>query len=821
LVKKQKREAARQPAAHKTSFDLESTRWFTPAAFVVLFIAQVFLFSKFIFSGQMLYMSDQIQAGVFFRSFFVHYFEAHGSVPQWDPYIFGGMPFVAAFHGDIFYPLSFLKFFDSIYRMLGWNLFWHIFASGIFMYLCARQFKLSKVASLMAGVSYMFSAYLVSLVEPGHDGKIFVTTLFPLTIMFLDRGFETKPLLNFSLLGLVIGIIILSPHAQMAYFTLLALALFTLYKLFVLFREKKSVTPLIKPASLALYAVLIGLLISAIQFYPGYYYTTHFSPRADTKRGWEWATSWSMHEEEAASLLIPEFSGQNTQEGDTYYWGKNPFKDNSESVGVTAIFVALIGVFFSKRRGRYFFAGLALFALFFALGATTPLFRLFYLVIPMVSVLRAPSVIMFLFLFSISLLAAMGLQHILDTRREQTAGRARKFDYLLLGFPAVLLLLALLFSAAGRGMLSAWCSIFYSDAPRLLVQRGITKLDVAYMNLPAIQTGAWMSFLFTGLAALFIWMYRTGKAGTGVMLALVLLPAVNGIRFDKRFIGTYDAARAFAPTPVSQFLTNAPGEFRVLDATSPQGPQSDVLPNDGIEVPGGYHGNQLRWYDDLYGGPGRTNQYNPRLLDLVGTRYLVARTGASLPFPEGALGPIPLVQAANFGQVQIYRNDNALPRVFLADSFRVIPDRKDIYPLVLRGTDDLRRMTYLEEDPGVPQYAGEPSGDSTWIIDHAVDSVLVGLHCSSPHLLVLTDTWYDAWHVTVDGNPAKLLRSYGAFRAVAVPAGSKEVRFLYRSQRYVTGRTITWLTSLYLLVIIGLHLAQRIRKSSKGKPTKS
>jgi hypothetical protein len=816
VVKKQKHEPARQAPSHKIGFDPESMPWFTPAAFVVILLAQIFLFSKFIFSGNMLYMSDQIQAGVFFRSFFVNFFDAHGSVPQWNPYIFGGMPFVDAFHGDIFYPLSFLKFFDTIYRMLGWNLFVHIFASGIFMYLCARQFKLSKVASLMAGVCYMFSGYLVSLVAPGHDGKIFVTTLFPLTIMFLDRGFDSKPILNFSLLGLIIGIIILSPHAQMAYFTLLALAAFTVYKLFVLYKEKKSITALIKPGTLVVYAVVIGLLISAIQFYPGYYYTTHFSPRADAKKGWDWATSWSMHEEEAASLLIPEFSGQNTQSDQTYYWGKNAFKDNSESVGVIALFIALIGAFFSKRRGRYFFAGLALFAFFYALGATTPLFKLFFYLIPMVSSLRAPSMIMFLFLFSASLLAGMGVQQLLDSRREHKSTHGKSFDYLLFGFPSLLLLLALLFSVAGKGMLSAWCSIFYSEAATMLVQKGVTKLDVAYMNLPAIQTGAWMSFLFTGLAALFIWMYKTGKAGTGILLALVALPAANGIRFDKRFIETYDGAQSFAPTPVTQFLSGDRSEFRVLNLDKPQ---DDVLPYNGIEVVVGYHGNQLRWYDDLLGGMGLTNVFNPRFLNLAGTKYLIGQAGRS--FPEGYLGSRLVTSAATFGPVQIFKNDNAFPRVYFADSFRVVPDRKDIYPLVLKGTDDLRRMVYLEEEPGIAQASGGATSDSAWMISHAVDSVVAGVRCAGPRILVLTDTYYDAWQVTIDGNPAKLLRSYGAFRAVAVPAGSKEVKFVYKSSRYSTGRTITWLTSLYLLVIIGLHFVPKFRKGSKGNPTES
>ena len=95
----------------------------------------------------MLYGSDTINAGVFLRSFYIYHFNQFGEIPKWNPYIFGGMPYVDAFNGDIFYPFSILKFFGSLTYMLGFNLFLHIFAAGMFMYFAARQFKLGKTAS--------------------------------------------------------------------------------------------------------------------------------------------------------------------------------------------------------------------------------------------------------------------------------------------------------------------------------------------------------------------------------------------------------------------------------------------------------------------------------------------------------------------------------------------------------------------------------------------------------------------------------------------------------------------------------------------------
>ncbi|MDH3889858.1 MAG: YfhO family protein [candidate division Zixibacteria bacterium] len=815
-----KKKRTKQPTQRVTSrsFDIENSPWFAPIAFGVIFIALLVLFGGFIFSDKMLFGSDTIQAGIFFRSYLVDHVAEHGSVPQWNPYIFCGMPYVEAFHGDIFYPLSALKFVGSIYRMLGLNLVIHIFLAGLFMYLTARRFRLSKVAALMSAVCYMFAGYLISFVAPGHDGKIFVTTLFPLVILFLELGFNNRGLKQFfmfSTLGMVLGVIILSPHPQMSYFTLWVVAFYALFRLIVMLRDKQALLSVLRPASLTAYAVVVGLLLSAIQFYPGYLYTSEFSPRADSKAGWEWATSWSMHEEEAMSLLIPEFAGTSSQNTRTAYWGKNYFKDNSEAVGVVTIFVAMIGLLFYRRKESWFFGGLAIFALVYALGATTPLFKLFYYLIPKVKALRAPSMIMFIFSFSAALLAGMGLEWLRDSRNRSSESKPFfNFNYWLLGLPALMLLLALIFSAGGKGALSAWCSVFYEDAPRQMVNQNMSKLDLAYVNLPAIQSGAWLAFLFSALASGAIWLFRSGRAGAGVLLVVVGVSVVDGVRFNQRFVDTVDPNQHWGPNPVADYLKNQPDHYRVMNFKAMP---EDMLPYYGVEVVTGYHGNQLRWFDELLGGPGAKNQINPRLLNLSSAGYIVAP--ANQQMPDGYFGDKPVTAAAIFGSVQLYRNNNALPRVFLSDKYRLFDDRKEIYPLILQGSENLQDIVYLEKEPSLSITEDSTLADSAWIIDYQTDSVTVGVSCAANQLLVLTDNYFDAWHVSIDGKPTELLRSYGTFRAVALPAGTEQVQFWYNSERYATGKMMTTSTLIYLLLVSAAYFLFRRRKGqTKEEP---
>jgi hypothetical protein len=79
-------------------------------ATILLFYKTIFAFSKLVFG------TDLMAGNLFFRHFYIDYFKAHGTWPLWDPYIHGGMPFMEAIHGDIFYIPSFV-----FYMLFGVN----------------------------------------------------------------------------------------------------------------------------------------------------------------------------------------------------------------------------------------------------------------------------------------------------------------------------------------------------------------------------------------------------------------------------------------------------------------------------------------------------------------------------------------------------------------------------------------------------------------------------------------------------------------------------------------------------------------------------
>ena len=106
MAKKQARDRTDRPAESPRWLDSRGYPWAVAGLYLLILLV---LFSDFVLSNRMLYGSDTLQAVVYFRSFYVH--AVHdGTFPTWSPYLFGGMPYVDAFHSDIFYPFTIMKF---------------------------------------------------------------------------------------------------------------------------------------------------------------------------------------------------------------------------------------------------------------------------------------------------------------------------------------------------------------------------------------------------------------------------------------------------------------------------------------------------------------------------------------------------------------------------------------------------------------------------------------------------------------------------------------------------------------------------------------
>src|SRR6185436_2130 len=176
--------------------------------------------------------SDQYIGGYPVREFAAQVLRQTGHFPLWSPYIYGGMPYVAAMHGDIFYPTFLLRMVLPTDVAMTWSFIIHVFLCGLMTFGFLRACRISFYPALIGGLAYMMSGNIAGLVSPGHDGKLYISALFPLTLWLLILGMRGGKSWAWGALSIVVGLAVLSPHPQLLQYMLLASGAFALYLAF-------------------------------------------------------------------------------------------------------------------------------------------------------------------------------------------------------------------------------------------------------------------------------------------------------------------------------------------------------------------------------------------------------------------------------------------------------------------------------------------------------------------------------------------------------------------------------------------------------------
>jgi hypothetical protein len=783
---------------------------------VLIFLAlSLIYFYPVIGPNRMIYGSDQLISGYMFKNFAAQYMRQHNSLPQWNPYIFSGLPYIDAFHGDALYYTTLLRYFLPVHQVMAWVFIIQVFLAGLGMFLLLKSLRINQCGALIIGIAYMFTGSLISTTYAGHDGKAIVASFLPWIFLFLNKGLDTKKILYFLLGGLVIGASLLSPHVQMTYYLLMAIFFYLCYRLYFIYREDGGIKLTAKLFGYFWLMVAAGFLISAIQFLPAYFYLP-YSPRAGMGRGYGFATSWSMPPLELFDLLTPHFSGILDN-----YWGTNYFKQHTEYLGIFPLILSVIALAYCwKDRRVKFFTGLGIFGVLMALGGNTPLYRIPYHIVPLLKNFRAPSLIFYLVSFSVCVLAGFGINSLLELKKDQV-------KRLIMGLGitvGVIGLLAIIASSARTDIVAGLRSYL---RPRLISAYGPNltqqKLNNLYSNYQNFQSGIWIAFsliLINGGLIIAIARRRL-KLPIGMIFISGLL-IFDLWSVDKKFLKMVEHPDQFyAPDEVVRFLQKDRSLYRVFPF---QFAGMDLYRHDNylmlynIQSVGGYHGNQLGRYQEFIGAENTImfqnpqNLYNRRFLDLLNVKYIVTtRLPGDLSGYKKEIREVLEAMKSWLNQFElsfqgqrcvIYRNESALPRALLVPTYEVIKEDEKILQRLKEVEFDPRRLVILEEYPGVELKSDTHNIGECGIISYDPNRIVVEANCLSPGFLILSENHYPAWQAYVDGEQSKIYQGDYLLRAVFLDQGHHIIEFRYNSPFYRWGLVITLFSLLGIVASI-------------------
>jgi len=157
-------------------------------------------------------------------------------LPLWDPYIFAGHPFLANGQHSGLYPLSIVFYLLPLWRAYGVFTWLQLGLAGVWMYLFARTLGAGRLGSLIAGITYQFSGFMV--VSVVHPMIVAGASWLPFILAMVERVVQQRPALGgrpaslpWALLGaLGLGCQMLAGHAENTYFVLLVTGAYIVWR---------------------------------------------------------------------------------------------------------------------------------------------------------------------------------------------------------------------------------------------------------------------------------------------------------------------------------------------------------------------------------------------------------------------------------------------------------------------------------------------------------------------------------------------------------------------------------------------------------------
>lgn len=685
-----------------------------------------------------------------------------GHIPQWNPYILGGVPVTPNGFMSPYYPGFWLTRVLNAFDAYDAFVLVHLVLGAIGCYALARRLGARPLPAWIAGnlafAALMWTHWSLHLVH------LVGMAWLPLVLAAAHAAITQPTASRAVALGLTFGLWWLGANPQFSYFGTLALGVFVLGLLAIRLAGRDRIRN-------SIVAVAGGLVGGALLASPVLYPTATIAP--DILRDREPVAAMAASHlplEDFALLAVPEARGSAT-EGHLYRpYPEGALRLESPFVGVTTL--VLVALAFVRRGRPERWLLLVMGAGIVLLAFTSWPHHLLHGLLPGYDRFRGSSRWLSVLPAVLIPLAALGLDRI------AMLGRAARISA----------------SAAAAGAALA-AALVVGDAARdpEAPHRFFAVVGVAAV-VPAVLAGG----------AVFLARRRVTLA-----VAVVALAVAGEVVFHlPRWYPTLSQSESYPDVAVSRLAAANGG--RVVRV----GPYSQI-PAFAADIPMAYGIADVHGWAVLF--PRHTDRYL-RLIDDYGTFARETNTAPPLRDPASATSalldaldartivsdlPVDQPELASFGLL-----DAGPPAVYARPS----PGPVAVVPSARPATPES-----VWESVADPTW--DPSGSAAVVgLDAAIDggpgTVRVEAdtvdhqryRVSAPAggFLRVSGAWHPGWSARVDGQSVEVHRADGMFRGVALAPGDRRVEFRFENPQEMTGRAIgaAALTSMLLALLV-------------------
>ncbi len=822
--------------------------WPTALAVLVMLVACAAYFAPQL-TGRVILSSDTVQNQGMTKEL-LDYEAATGKRSLWTNSMFGGMPayqIYAPEKGNLLQHVE--KVLNlGIQRPIG-----YFFTIMLGLFVLLRVMGVGVWLSMIGAIAFGLGSNHMTLFEAGHMTKVRAIAFMAPTLAGLILLFRGRYIVGAGLFAVALGLNIGANHPQMTYYLAAACGVFVVFRLI----------DDLGSGRVARWGTALGISLACAVLAVGASYSkisTTLEYGRDTMRGepilaqeagaavtsssqvkgleWEYAMQWSNGATDVLAGFVPGVAGGGgatavDRDGPfskavratgnqlppdftlPLYHGALPFTSGPVYFGAVLVYLFILAMFWLRPGWRYFLGASVLLTLLISMGRhaawlNQPLFDL----VPYFNNFRAPSsatsvtaVLVAAGAFAAlcqALRARDAASAVATGRTPATPGHAviveervtlRSF-YVGTGIAAGLLLLVALVGPSFMDLAGG------SDAQMQQAQFPMDAVRAERIDL--LRGSAYRSLGFVLATAVLLWLWLSRKLSAAILIAGVGVLAVADVwGVSRDYLGKdawqskRDAEAAHAPRPVDQQILQDPDpHYRVYDLTV--NTFNSASPSYFHKTIGGYHAAKLQRAQDLI--ERHISQGNMGVLNMLNTKYVIN---------------------GEPGQEQVQTNPEALGNAWFVKEVRFVPDANaELAGLTGLATDSVALVH--EEFRGRLPGSGFTGEGSIRLTSYAPDRLTYASDSPAEQLAVFSEVWYGpdkGWSVTVDGQPAELIRANYALRAVVVPAGQHELVMAFEPASFYRGETISYVASglIVVLGLVGLYFAFR-QNAPAGEP---
>ncbi|MBD3345947.1 MAG: hypothetical protein GF401_12865 [Chitinivibrionales bacterium] len=683
-------------------------------------------------------------------------------------------------------------------------LFIHLFLAGCFAFLFLSKIGVSKKASLLGAIAWMFNGYVMVWFE--FETIIMMASTFP-AILYAFELFKNRQSIKtgtFLLAGIAYAISIGNIHI------LIYQGLFTIAYIFFSYlrfwkhsetRFKNIIRQLILLGVIASCACIINLtsIINNVSIAGAGHRKAYSFNELFEKAG-------KIPARHLVTYVFPEFFGSPVSKINLLIRDNQAYNNFNEMclyAGIVPIILCFLSLLYIRKRFVLFFLLSFIITLFMAMG--TVLYLPLYKFVPGLD-LSTPTRILYITGFCTAILASLTLDNLIRHR----ISFFRFASISIVFITAIILIVAFVQSEQGIQWFTG------IPKPDMLSDKIIDHFTLSFKHF-GIQI--LFSLLALGILSLFI--FHTPSNNSYFFLIIILL-LVDLVGFGYNYNTRSSRKLEYPATPGINFLLQDKSHYRIMSF----GPflHNSFIPF-GIDDIGGYasfyperYAEYIHLSQQGYTGAAPEkisrwlsfNKFGSPLINLINTRYIL--------FPPGMGINDPSLSRVYSGEMNIFKNKNAFPRAFFVDSFTVIPNRDSLRNRLAQFTDENFKTTViLEQNPEEPYIIN--SKDSTRPPHYDIrltylseKEVAIQIKTRKSGFLVLSDSFFPGWKAFVDNDVQPIYRANYIMRAIPIREGTHSVTLILTSTPRKIGRVVLFSSWILLFCCFFFWGIRKVRR---------